>query len=89
MLTVLILMIFVIIGILLILLGVVVVGIRQEPPWTELSDVAPSRVAVMVRRLLGLYVRRPTLTAVSTGPQDQLSLDTPAAQTRAPIHPRG
>jgi hypothetical protein len=89
MLTVLISMILVIIGILLILLGVVVVGIRQEPPWTELSDVAPSPVAVMVRRLLGLYVRRPTLTAVSTGPQDQRSLDTPATQTRAPIHPRG
>jgi hypothetical protein len=44
----------------LILLGVVVVAIRQEPRDTEMSNVAPSLVAVMVRRLLGVYLRRPT-----------------------------
>ena len=48
----------------LVLLGVVVVGIRQEPRSAELSDVAPSPIAVLVRRLTGLYVRRPTPTAV-------------------------
>jgi hypothetical protein len=44
----------------LILLSVVVVAIRQEPRDTEMSNVAPSLVAVMVRRLLGVYLRRPT-----------------------------
>jgi hypothetical protein len=40
------------------LLLIVVIGIRQEPP-TELSGQAPSLVAVFVRRLLGVYVRKP------------------------------
>ncbi len=43
----------------LILLGVVVVAIRQEPRDAEMSNVAPSLTAVMVRRLLGVYLRRP------------------------------
>jgi hypothetical protein len=44
----------------LILLAVVVVGIRQEPRSAELSDVAPSPITGLVRRLTGLSVRRPT-----------------------------
>ena len=41
------------------LLGVVVVAIRQEPRDMEMSDVAPSLVAVVVRRMLGVYLRSP------------------------------
>jgi hypothetical protein len=48
----------------LILLAVVVVGIRQETRSVELSDVAPSPITGLVRRLTGLSVRRPTPTAV-------------------------
>ena len=83
MVTVFILMVLVEIALVLILLGVVVVGIRQEPPWTELSEVAPSPIAAMIRRLLGLYVRRPTPAAVSTERQGKSSPDTPATRTRA------
>lgn len=43
----------------LILLAVVVVGIRREPPTTELSRRAPNPVSAMTRRLLGVSVRRP------------------------------
>lgn len=46
-------------------LVVVVVAIRQEPRDMELSNVAPSRVAIRVRRLLGVYMRRPNLSANS------------------------
>jgi len=49
----------------LVLLGVVVVAIRQEPRDMEMSDVAPSLVAVVVRRMLGVYLRRPTPPADS------------------------
>jgi hypothetical protein len=50
----------------LILLAVVVVAIRQEPRDIELDSVAPSLIAVIVRRLLGVYLRRPTPPADST-----------------------
>jgi uncharacterized membrane protein YdfJ with MMPL/SSD domain len=45
--------------ILAILLVLVVLGIRQEPTDTELRHKAPSRTSQAVRRLLGVYVRRP------------------------------
>lgn len=45
--------------ILAILLGVVVLGIRQEPTNAELRHRAPSRTSEAVRRLLGVHVRRP------------------------------
>lgn len=83
MLTALTLIVLAAIGAFLILLVVIVVGIRQEPPWTELSEVAQSPIAVMVRRLLGLYVRRPTPTAVSTDRQEEGPPDTPATRARA------
>jgi hypothetical protein len=38
-------------------LAIVVAGIRQEP--SELSSRAPGLGAALVRRLLGVYVRRP------------------------------
>ena len=64
MLTALILIVLAAIALVLILLAVVVVGIRQEPRSAELSDVAPSPITGLVRRLTGLSVRRPTPTAV-------------------------
>ena len=59
MLTVLILVVLAVVALVLILLAVVVVAIRQEPRDTEMSNMAPSPIAVMVRRLLGVYLRRP------------------------------
>ena len=61
MLTVLILIAAAVGGITLILLVIVVVAIRQEPRDIRMSNVAPSRVAVRVRRLLGVSLRRPAL----------------------------
>jgi cytoskeletal protein RodZ len=59
MLTVLTLVVFVVVALVLILLVIVVVAIRQEPRETEMRTVAPSLIAVLVRRLLGVYLRRP------------------------------
>ena len=66
MLAVLILVVFAIAVLVLVLLIVVVFAIRQEPRDTEMSNVAPSLIAVIVRRLLGVYLRRPTPPAEST-----------------------
>ena len=60
MLTAVILIVSVAFALVLILLVVVVVAIRQEPRDMEMSDVAPSLIAVVVRRMLGVYLRRPT-----------------------------
>ena len=65
MLTVLILVVFAVVVLVLIMLVVVVVAIRQEPRDAEMSNVAPSLIAVVVRRLLGVYLRRPTPEADS------------------------
>jgi len=46
-------------GLVLVVLAVVVVGIRQEPPAQELTRQAPRQMARVTRRLLGVYVRRP------------------------------
>ena len=83
MLTVLILVVFAAVALVLILLAVVVVAIRQEPRDTEMSNVAPSLIAVMVRRLLGVYVRRPTPPADSTDWQEEWSPDMPPATARS------
>jgi heme/copper-type cytochrome/quinol oxidase subunit 2 len=71
--TVLILVVFVIFALVLILLAVVVVAIRQEPRDAEMSNVAPSPIAVVVRRLLGVYLRRPTTQADSTDWREEWS----------------
>ncbi len=63
--TVLILVAFAVVVLVLILLAVVVVAIRQEPRDAEMSNVAPSLIALVVRRLLGVYMRRPTPPADS------------------------
>ena len=65
MLTVLILVVFVVVALVLALLAIVVVAIRQEPRETEMRTVAPSLIAMLVRRLLGVYLRRPTPAADS------------------------
>ena len=67
----------------LVLLAVVVVAVRQEPRDTEMSKVAPSVIAAMVRRLLGVYVRRPTLPADSTDWEEERSPDFPPATARS------
>jgi hypothetical protein len=46
-------------GLVLVVLALVVVGIRQEPPAQELTGQVPRLIARMARRLLGVYVRRP------------------------------
>jgi NADH:ubiquinone oxidoreductase subunit 6 (subunit J) len=86
MLTVLILVVFVGVVLVLILLAVVVVAIRQEPRDAEMSNVAPSLIAVMVRRLLGVYLRRPARPVDSTEWQEEWSPDMPPAnaQSRPP-----
>lgn len=45
--------------IVVLLLVIVIIGIRQEPPMEELGEQAPSLIAAFVRRLLGVYVRKP------------------------------
>ena len=47
----------------LILLGIVVAGIRRESSAAELSSRAPSLVAGLTRRMVGVYVRRPDPSA--------------------------
>ncbi len=46
-------------GLVLVLLALVVVGIRQEPPAHELTGQVPRLTARLARRLLGVCVRRP------------------------------
>jgi len=46
----------------LVALAAVVVGIRHEPSGDELSSRPPTRTAALVRRLLGVSVRKPTTT---------------------------
>jgi len=65
MITTVILIVSVAVALVLILLVVVVVAIRQEPRDMEMSNVAPSLIAVVVRRMLGVYLRRPTPPADS------------------------
>jgi len=55
-------------GLVLVVLAVVVVGIRQEPPAQELTRQAPRLMARLTRRLLGVYVRTPD-PPVITGQQ--------------------
>ena len=59
MLTSLILIVGAVMMLLLVLLTVVVIGIRQEPSAEELTSQPPNLITALVRRLLGVYVRRP------------------------------
>jgi hypothetical protein len=51
-------------GLVLVVLAVVVVGTRQESSAHELTRQAPSLIARLARRLLGVYVRRPDPTVI-------------------------
>jgi hypothetical protein len=70
----------------LVLLVVVVVAIRQEPRDAEMSHMAPSLIAVMVRHLLGVYLRRPNPPADGTDWHEEWSPDMRpvTAQSRPP-----
>lgn len=63
MLTALILLVIATSALVLILLAVVVAGIRKEPSPAQLSSRAPSLMADLARRLVGVYVRRPDPTS--------------------------
>ena len=54
----------------LILLAIVVAAMRQEPRG-ELGTAAPSLIAAVVRRVLGVYVRRPDTPVEGTGHQEE------------------
>jgi hypothetical protein len=53
----------------LVLLGIVVAGIRRESCTARMSSRPPSMLAGLVRRLLGVGVRRPTPPAASVEDQ--------------------
>jgi hypothetical protein len=88
MLTALILIVITVVALVLVLLAVVVVAIRQEPRDMEMSNVAPSLIAVLVRRLLGVYLRRPTPPADSNEEWSPDSWPT-TARTKATSLPPG
>ena len=83
MLTALILVVFAAVALVVIMLVIIVVAIRQEPRDMEMSNVAPSLIAVMVRRLLGVYVRRPPPPADSNDWREEWPPDMPPAITRS------
>ena len=83
MLTVLILAVIAAFALVLILLAVVVVAIRQEPRDTEMSNVAPSLIAVTVRRLLGVYLRRPTPPTDNAAWREERSADMRSTTARS------
>ena len=59
MLAILVLMVGAVMVLVLVVLAVVVVGIKQEAPAEELKRQPPNFVTAWVRRLLGVYVRKP------------------------------
>jgi hypothetical protein len=62
MLTALILFVFAVVALGLVMLAAVIAGLRSERPDERLSRRAPGPLSAMVRRLLGVYVRRPADT---------------------------
>ena len=68
----------------LIMLVVVVIAIRQEPGGAELGPVAPTPMATMVRRVLGVGVRRPDAPTDTTSQQQE-----PAIAWSEPNRPPG
>jgi hypothetical protein len=59
MLTILLLAVGAVMALVLVLLAIVVIVMRQEPSTDELSTQAPGLFAALVRRMLGVYVRKP------------------------------
>jgi hypothetical protein len=76
MLTALILLVLAATALVLILLIIFVVVMRQEPRGVEMGTAAPSPMAAKVRRVLGVYVRRPDVPAEDTDRQGERWLDT-------------
>jgi hypothetical protein len=76
MLTALILLVLAAALLVLILLAVVVVVMRQEPRGAEMGTNAPSPMAAMVRRALGVSVRRPDVSSDDAGRQGERWPDT-------------
>lgn len=70
MLTALFLLVVAIAALIVILLAVVVVGIHREPPAAELTSRAPSHMASLARRMVGVYVRRPDPIADNADTRD-------------------
>jgi hypothetical protein len=70
MLTALFLLVVAIAVLVVILLAVVVAGIHQEPSAAELTSRAPSQMASLVRRMVGVHVRRPDPTADNADTRD-------------------
>ncbi len=66
----------------LLLLVIVGLGIRQEPPTEELSEQASSLLGAFVRRLLGLHVRKPESPAnLDQGAEGHASNVLPGSRT--------
>jgi hypothetical protein len=59
MLTILVLGVGAVTTLVLVLLVIVVIGMKQEAPNEELSMQAPSLFAASIRRMVGVYVRKP------------------------------
>ena len=53
-----------------ILLAVVVAGIHREPSTAELTSRAPSQMASLARRVVGVHVRRPDPAADNADTRD-------------------
>jgi len=70
-------------GLVLVVLAVVVIGIRQEPSSHELTGQAPRLMARMTRRLVGVHVRRPDLSAIPPGSAGEPSHTTHGPARRA------
>lgn len=83
-LVVLILAVLAMIVLVLALLAIVVIGMRQEPPTSELSSRAPRRTASMVRRLLGVAVLKPEMY-----PAEESEPESCLAGYRPPSWPEG
>jgi len=66
------------------LIVVVVIGMRQEPSTAELRSQPPTRIAALVRRLLGVSVRRPDpqVTDEDQAPESCLAGNTTSSTER-------
>ena len=64
------------------LLAIVMIGVRHEPQTEELSEQAPSLIAAFVRRLLGVYIRKPDSPAVWESPRRSEPLGPNAQEPR-------
>jgi hypothetical protein len=72
MLTILVVVVVAAMVLVLVLLAVVVTGIKQESSTEELTSQPPNAISAWVRRLLGVYVRKPSqASALDEDPSGQ------------------